>query len=125
MTQPLTLRTRTTPGGAVVELAGDLDHHTALEVRAALPALGLRAGRQLVLDLGGVTFCDSSGITALIAARNHALTAGAGFALAAVPDRVGRIFRIVGLDQVFSCHPTARAAEAAWPCAPDEAGPAA
>jgi anti-sigma B factor antagonist len=27
---------------------------------------------------------------------------------------VGRIFRIVGLEQVFPTHPTAQAAEAAW-----------
>ncbi|PSM42576.1 anti-anti-sigma factor [Streptomyces dioscori] len=114
MTQRLTLRTRTAPAGAVIELAGDLDHHSAPEVRAALPGLDLRPGQQLVLDLGDVTFCDSSGITVLIAARNHALTAGAGIALAAVPDPVSRIFRICGLDQVFPVHPTALAAETAW-----------
>ncbi|MFJ2261715.1 STAS domain-containing protein [Streptomyces sp. NPDC087844] len=114
MTQRLTLRTRNSPAGAVIELAGDLDHHSAPEVRAALPGVDLLPGRQLVLDLGGVTFCDSSGITALIAARNHALAAGAGIALAAVPEPVSRIFRIVGLDQVFPVHPTVRAAEAAW-----------
>ncbi|MFS8204160.1 STAS domain-containing protein [Streptomyces sp. CWNU-52B] len=114
MTQRLTLRTRTAPTGVVIELAGELDHHTAPDVRAALPGLDLRPGRQLVLDLGGVTFCDSTGITVLIAARNHALAAGATIALAAVPDRVSRIFRIVGLDQVFPSHPTAEAAEAAW-----------
>ncbi|MGC5562365.1 STAS domain-containing protein [Streptomyces sp. FR-108] len=114
MTRRLTLRVRTAPTGAVIELAGDLDHHSAPAVRAALPGLDLRPGRQLVLDLGGVTFCDSSGITVIIAARNHALAAGAGIALAAVPDSVSRIFRIVGLDQVFPLHPTVLAAETAW-----------
>ncbi|MFD6888526.1 STAS domain-containing protein [Streptomyces sp. NPDC059957] len=114
MTQHLTLLTRTSSAGTVIELAGALDYHTAPEVRAALPALELRPGQQLTLDLGDVTFCDSSGITALIAARNHALAARATIALAAVPDRVSRIFRVVGLDRVFATHPTAEAAEAAW-----------
>lgn len=114
MTKHLTLHTRTTTAGPVVEIAGDLDYDTAGQVRAALPGLGLRPGQQLVLDLGSLSFCDSSGITVLIAARNHALAAGASIALAAVPDRVGRIFRIVGLEQVFPTHPTAEAAEAAW-----------
>ncbi|MGX1886534.1 STAS domain-containing protein [Streptomyces sp. NPDC055287] len=112
MTQHLTLHTRTTTAGVVVELTGELDHHTAPEVRTALP--DLRPGQQLVLDLEGLTFCDSSGITVLIAARNHALAAGAVIALAAVPDRVSRTFRIVGLEHVFPTHPTAQAAEAAW-----------
>lgn len=114
MTPHLTLHTRATPSGAVVELVGDLDHHTAPEVRAALPGLDLRQGQQLTLDLDGLGFCDSSGITVLIAARNHALAAEARIALAAVPDRVSRIFRMVGLEQVFPAYPTARAAEAAW-----------
>lgn len=114
MTQHLTLHTRTTPAGTVIELAGELDHHTADEVRTVLPGLDLRTGHQLVLDLGGLTFCDSSGITVLIAARNHALAADATIALAAVPDRVSRIFRIVGLEQIFPTYSTTRAAEAAW-----------
>ncbi|MFE3600767.1 STAS domain-containing protein [Streptomyces sp. NPDC059142] len=114
MTKHLTLHTRATTAGPVIELAGDLDHHTAPEVRDALPQLGLRPGQQLVLDLAAITFCDSSGIGALIAARNQALAADASIALAAVPERVGRIFRIVGLDQVFPTHPTAQAAEDAW-----------
>ncbi|MCS0605045.1 STAS domain-containing protein [Streptomyces sp. LP11] len=114
MTKHLTLRTRTTAAGAVMELAGDLDHHTAPEVRDALPGLSLRPGGQLVLDLAGITFCDSSGITVLIAARNHAMAADAAMALAAVPERVARIFRIVGLDQVFPTYPTAQDAEGAW-----------
>ncbi|MFG3166007.1 STAS domain-containing protein [Streptomyces sp. NPDC048200] len=114
MTQHLTLYTRTTPEGAVIELAGELDFHTADQVRAQLIGLDLPPGGQLVLDLGGITFCDSTGITVLIAARNHALATGAGIALAAVPDLVGRIFRMVGLDEVFPSHPTVQAAEAAW-----------
>ncbi|MER6200446.1 STAS domain-containing protein [Streptomyces sp. NPDC001586] len=119
MTKHLTLHTRTTTAGPVIELAGELDHHTAPDVRDALPQLDLRPGQQLVIDLAAITFCDSSGITVLIAARNHALAADAAIALAAVPERVARIFRIVGLEQVFPTHPTAQAAEDAWQRTPD------
>ncbi|MCX5315575.1 STAS domain-containing protein [Streptomyces sp. NBC_00154] len=114
MTQRLTLHTRATPAGPVMELVGELDRHTASDVRTALLEFDLRAGQQLVLDLGRLTFCDSTGITVLLAARNHALAANAAIVLAAVPDRVSRIFRIVGLEQVFPTHTTAQAAEAAW-----------
>ncbi|WP_433888481.1 STAS domain-containing protein [Streptomyces sp. CA-111067] len=79
-----------------------------------IPGLALEEGRQLLVDLGGLTFCDSSGITVLIAARNVALAARSTIALAAVPNRVKRMFSIAGLDQVFSTHPTVEAAEAAW-----------
>ncbi|WP_333774020.1 STAS domain-containing protein [Streptomyces sp. IBSBF 3136] len=111
---PLTLSIRTAPHGPVIELAGDLDHHSAPQVRDALPGLDLHTGQQLIVDLGALTCCDSSGITVLIAARNHALQAGADIALAAVPDRVRRILRVVGLEQVFATHPTVHEAAAAW-----------
>ena len=67
-----------------------------------------RCVRQLVvLDLARLEFCDSSGITALIAARNHAVAAGADVALAAVPADTLRVLRIVRLDQYLS-RPDAR-----------------
>jgi anti-anti-sigma factor len=110
----LTVHTRTTPAGPVIELSGELDNDSAPAVRTLLPRLTLQAGQQLVIDLTGITFCDSSGMTVLIAARNHALAAGADITLAAVPDRVSRMLHIIGLDQVFPTHPTAQAAAAAW-----------
>lgn len=113
MTQ-LAIRPRTTAAGPVVEVTGELDYESFSRLRDVLPALPLRPGQQLVIDLAGVTLCDSSGITALIAARNHALAARAAIALAAVPGRITRTFALVGLAQVFPTYPTAQAAEAAW-----------
>ncbi|MEW2449243.1 STAS domain-containing protein [Streptomyces parvulus] len=114
MSKNLTVHARTGTAGAVIELTGELDYHTAPEVRAALPGIGLEAGQQLVVDLAGLTFLDSTGLTVLIAARNHALASDATIALAAVPDRVSRIMRALGLHHFFPTHPTAQEADAAW-----------
>ncbi|MEV6750897.1 STAS domain-containing protein [Streptomyces sp. NPDC051214] len=111
----LAVRTRTTAAGPVVELTGELDHESCSQLRAVLPGLSLQPGQQLVIDLAGITLCDSSGISALIAARNHALAVGAAIALAAVPGRISRILALVGLSQIFPTYPTAHAAQAAWP----------
>ncbi|MFE9420575.1 STAS domain-containing protein [Streptomyces griseofuscus] len=54
--------------------------------------------------LAGMEFCDSSGISALLAARSHALAAQADIALAAVPAHTLRVLGIIGLDQVFALH---------------------
>ncbi|MFI7382568.1 STAS domain-containing protein [Streptomyces sp. NPDC049813] len=91
--------------GPVLTIVGDLDHDTAPQLRAVLPSVVVRPGGRLVLDLGAMPFCDSSGISALIAAHNHAHAAGGDIALAAVPANTLRILRIVGLDQVFAIHP--------------------
>ncbi|MEV5566572.1 STAS domain-containing protein [Streptomyces sp. NPDC052196] len=113
MTKHLTLHTRISPAGPVLELIGKLDHDNAPDVRAALPGLTPRAGQKLVIDLGGLTFCDSSGIAILIAAHNYALAANATVVLAAVPGHLDRILRIIGLDQIFVTYLTAQDAETA------------
>ncbi|MFJ7280328.1 STAS domain-containing protein [Kitasatospora sp. NPDC098663] len=59
-------------------------------------------GQCPVIDLSGLGFCDSSGITALLAARRHAQAPGARLDLACVPADTLPILVIVGLDQVFT-----------------------
>ncbi|MGW3461799.1 STAS domain-containing protein [Streptomyces olivaceoviridis] len=102
---PLKITARDAPTGPVLEIFGELDYTNASELRERIAALTLQPGQRLVLDLGGMRFCDSSGITALIAARSHADAAEADIALAAVPANTLRILRIVGLDQIFPLHP--------------------
>ncbi|WEH13672.1 STAS domain-containing protein [Streptomyces sp. VNUA24] len=102
---PLKITTRNAATGPVLEIGGELDHTSAPELRALLTTLTLQSGRRLVLDLSAMEFCDSSGITALLAARSDALAAGADIALAAVPPHTLRVLRIVGLDQIFPIHP--------------------
>ncbi|MER5778273.1 STAS domain-containing protein [Streptomyces sp. NPDC002039] len=101
---PLTITTRGAATGPVLEITGDLDHATAPELRRTVDGLALTAGQLLLLDLAGLEFCDSSGISILLAARNLAIRQGADLALAAVPANTARILRVVGLDSVFTIH---------------------
>ncbi|MDL5199210.1 STAS domain-containing protein [Streptomyces sp. ALI-76-A] len=107
---PLKITSREAVTGPVLEIHGELDYAHAAELRDLLTTLTLQPGQRLVLDLAGMDFCDSSGITALIAARHHADAAQADVALAAVPARTLRVLRMVGLDQVFPLHPDSVAA---------------
>ncbi|MCZ9341524.1 STAS domain-containing protein [Streptomyces sp. TRM76130] len=96
-------------------MVGDLDYATAGQLRELLATLTLRPGQRLVLDLAGMEFCDSSGITALIVAHNSARAVRAGIALVGVPERTLRVLRIVGLDQIFALSPDTGAAEGSDP----------
>jgi anti-anti-sigma factor len=107
--------TRTAGSGTVVTVAGELDVATAPRLRAGIGAVTLGRGQLLVVDLAEVTFCDSSGISALIAARNAAEAAEAGVALAAVPPRILRTFTLIGLAGFFPTYPSAEDALAAHP----------
>ncbi|WP_030387734.1 STAS domain-containing protein [Streptomyces sp. NRRL S-241] len=107
---PLNIEVREAPTGPVLEVIGELDYDTSAELRDLLAALPLKPGQRLVLDLARMEFCDSSGISALIAARNHAQSAGSDISLAAVPANTLRVLRVVGLDQVFPLHPAVESA---------------
>ncbi|MFD7130915.1 STAS domain-containing protein [Streptomyces sp. NPDC059894] len=102
---PLSITDRNAATGPVVHIAGDLDYTHAPALRQRVERLTLHPGQHLVVDLTELEFCDSSGITALLAARQHALAAGADLVLAAVPSNTLRILAIVGLDRVFTIRP--------------------
>ncbi|MHC5700848.1 STAS domain-containing protein [Streptomyces tirandamycinicus] len=104
---PLKITARDAAIGPVVEVFGELDHSSAIRLRELIPTIELRPGQRLVMDLSGMEFCDSSGITALIAAHHHAQAARADLALAAVPAHTLRILRVVGLDQILPILPAA------------------
>ncbi|KAA6223936.1 anti-sigma factor antagonist [Streptomyces albofaciens JCM 4342] len=108
----LKITTRDAATGPVLEVVGHLDYDHADELRTVVSGLTLRPGQRLVLDLAAMEFCDSSGITALLAARHHALAAQADVGLASVPANTLRILRYVGLDQVFTCYPDSDVATA-------------
>ncbi|WP_194831989.1 STAS domain-containing protein [Nocardia sp. XZ_19_369] len=114
MSTDFTVTNHTTEAGPVLVFIGELDAVSSPAVLAAIQTLALTRGQLLVLDLAGLEFCDSSGISALIAARNRATDADAQLALAAVPARLDRTFNLIGLKGVFSTYPTARDAYDTW-----------
>ncbi|MET9760775.1 STAS domain-containing protein [Streptomyces sp. NPDC006372] len=102
---PLITTRHDTATGPVLRLSGDLDYDQAPELRRQVDQLQLAPGQCLVIDLAGLEFCDSSGITVFLAARQRALDAGAEVALAAVPAKLLRVLTLVGLDRVFTLLP--------------------
>jgi anti-sigma B factor antagonist len=97
---------RSTPDECVLLVEGELDHHTAAELQDAVTAIELTGGQRLVLDVAGLRFCDSSGLAVFLAARGHAVDAGATIVLAGVPAHMNRILRITGLDKVLPVEPS-------------------
>ncbi len=101
----LKITARDAATGPVLEVFGELDYHNASRLRERVTATGLRPGQRLTLDLGGLEFCDSSGINALIAAHQHASAMRADIVLASVPAPTLRILRVIGLDRIIPLHP--------------------
>ena len=103
----------TTTTGSILTIRGDLDAASAPEVLKEIEGVTVSAGQLLVVDLAGLTFCDSSGITALIAAHNVAEAANADMALVSVPAQLTRTLGLIGLAGFFTTYATADQAAAA------------
>ena len=85
-------------GVAVLRVAGDIDASTAPMLSAACLELETMSD-QLVLELGGVTFMDSSGLHVLVTTYQRA---GAGsIVVRNAPDQVRRLLEITGLSDEF------------------------
>ncbi|MEW1612643.1 MULTISPECIES: STAS domain-containing protein [unclassified Streptomyces] len=105
--QPLTVTAQPHPAGPhVLTVSGELDHHTSAQLRETLDEITLEAGSRLVINLSGLTYCDSTGITLLVTTYQRAQAAGAKLSLAEPSSYLVRVFSIVGLDQVFDLQPT-------------------
>ncbi|HVS85115.1 MAG TPA: STAS domain-containing protein [Gaiellaceae bacterium] len=96
-------------GGVVVRLQGELDLYNADAVRAALLGCCEEQPDRLVIDLGEVSFIDSTALGVLIEARSRMENRRA-FMLAAPGLETRRALEISGLDRHFSIHDSTDAA---------------
>ena len=84
-----------------VLLSGEIDHHSAADMRSQIDqAIEQHRPALLVLDFGGVTFMDSSGI-GLVMGR-YKLMSGHGGKISVVntPKPLQKVMRLSGLDSL-------------------------
>ncbi|MEU8644377.1 MULTISPECIES: STAS domain-containing protein [unclassified Streptomyces] len=104
--RPLLSISRTMPqaGVRVVACRGEIDDDTAGLLREALRTDD--GGSRIVVDLGAVTFLDSSGIHVLFAAHRHTVAAGGWLRIAAMTPTIEEVVQIVDLPTLVPCYPT-------------------
>ncbi len=90
----------------VVTLRGEFDLLTAPRFRRAVDEACMGNLDQLIVDLGEVTFIDSSGLGALLGRYRRLQSMGKGFALAAPSHRVQEILGLVGIGRTIDIFPT-------------------
>jgi anti-anti-sigma factor len=85
-------------GAATVRIHGDLDLSNADALTEALTGAGA-SGHPVVADLTGVTFIDSSAITALVTSARMLTASGNRLELGARSTVVERVLEITGLAE--------------------------
>ncbi|HUA28742.1 MAG TPA: STAS domain-containing protein [Streptosporangiaceae bacterium] len=84
---------------AVATMPAEIDAMNADEIRDALLSAAGNGVTTLIIDMSATTFCDSSGVHAVISAYRQA--AAAGIEVRLVITTVRRVFRLIGADQVM------------------------
>lgn len=85
------------PTEAVVAVTGEIDVSTVSQMSGAVERLLVDAPPRIVLDLGGVTFCDSQGLGTLVALSNKARMVQSVLVLTNVGEFMLRVLDITGL----------------------------
>jgi anti-sigma B factor antagonist len=93
-------------GGAVIaSFVGDVDLEHSPKAREVLLQC-VERGSNVLVDLSGVSYIDSSGVASLVEAFQVAKKKGTGFALVAVNASALRVLHLARLDKVFKIHDT-------------------
>lgn len=92
-----------TASGTMVTVTGELDAHTAPQVREVVEA-AITPSTRLVVDLTDVTFLDSTGLGVFVTALKHLREVDGTLDLVITSPRVLKVFELTGLDVVIPIH---------------------
>ena len=88
-------------GGITVAVRGELDVLTAPFLWERLETLLPEQGGRLVLDLGGVRFIDSMGLSVIVRAHSRLRRSGGELVVRSLQDQARKVFETTGLDKTM------------------------
>lgn len=98
----LTLTNTEVDGRTVLAVGGEIDLATAPQLRRRLIELVNGGCRNLVVDLSKVGFIDSTGLGVLVGARRRIKEAEGDLVLVIPQDTIRALFRVTGLNEIFT-----------------------
>lgn len=89
----------------IVYLMGELDHHSAEEVRVKIDDRIDRDNiRKVILNFSGVTFMDSSGIGVVIGRYKKMKNRSGNLCVAEINRTVNKVFEISGMYKIIDVY---------------------
>ena len=84
-----------------VYLKGEIDHHSAKEIRDNIDnAIELNMPTLLVLDFKDVGFMDSSGIGLVMGRYRNLVKSGAELHITGAPPQIYKILKLAGIEKL-------------------------
>jgi anti-sigma B factor antagonist len=94
----------------VITLPEEIDITNSPGLRDALLAVISRQSAMVIVDMTATTFCDSSGMAAIVTAYRQAVAVGADLRLVIGHPAARRVFELNGIDSVIRIYPDLPAA---------------
>ena len=85
----------------LIRLDGSLDIYTSLDLKAALEEHVNQDGLEVVIDMEGLNYIDSSGIGILIKALNYVQGYNGKLSVANLKPVIEKVFKVSGLTSYF------------------------
>lgn len=98
----LSIAVQRAPGEVVLKLAGEIDMLTAAQLSSIVNEILAEPPARIVLDMGGITFCDSQGLGTLVVLSRKASHAQTVLSLTNVGDFLLRVLDITGLRSALT-----------------------
>ncbi len=89
------------PPYTVLVVKGEIDVYSAPRLREKLVELVTQGQRQIVADLEGVDFLDSTGLGVLVGGLKRLRSHNGDLSLVCTQARILKVFEITGLTSVF------------------------
>lgn len=87
----------------IASIIGELDHHSAEEVRVRIDDRIERDDvKKVILDFHGVTFMDSSGIGVVVGRYKKVTSRGGKICIVDINKSVKRVFELAGLFNIIN-----------------------
>ena len=90
----------------VITVHGEVDLHTAPKLRSAIERAGANGAHAVVVDMSGIAFIDSTGLSTFMRAKDALAERDVTLRLAAPSKAVERIFSVTGFHDYFEVFPT-------------------
>ncbi len=91
----------------IVTMIGELDHHSAEEVRVRIDDRIDRDNIQkLILNFSGLSFMDSSGIGVVVARNKKLSNKGGNLCICNIKESVNKVFELTGLYKIIKHYET-------------------
>ncbi|AIE58755.1 anti-sigma factor antagonist [Bacillus methanolicus] len=97
----MTIEVEDTDSLVEVKVGGEIDAYTAPKLREKLFPISEKDGVQMIVDLSGVTYMDSTGLGVFVGVFKKVRSNNGKFKLIGLSSRLERLFKITGLADII------------------------